>query len=54
MTFLAILSGSIGLFAASMAPFLLLVDADHLVPRPVRSLPLSAAALLLIVGGPRV
>lgn len=56
----ACISLAIGIFAASLIPFFLLVDADHLLPRAVRELPsatretarqaaLSAAALLLIL-----
>ncbi|MFD5058215.1 hypothetical protein [Streptomyces sp. NPDC058394] len=51
MSTLAILSGSIGLFAASLVPFLLLVDADHLTPACLRRLPLTEAAVLLLLGG---
>jgi len=50
----------VALFAAGLVPWLLLVDADHLLPRRVRELPttarvaagraaLTAAALLLVL-----
>lgn len=51
MTVLAFVCGSVALYAASMVPFLLLVDADHLTPACLRRLPVTAAAVLLILGG---
>lgn len=45
-TFLAV-----GAYAASLVPFLLMVEADHLTPAWLRRLPLTLAALLLILGG---
>jgi hypothetical protein len=55
---------AVGLFAGSLIPFFLLVDAEHLMPRVVREAPaqaraaaeraaLSAAALLLILTAPK-
>ncbi|MFE2967496.1 hypothetical protein ACFXKC_28260 [Streptomyces sp. NPDC059340] len=55
---------AIGLFAGSLIPFFLLVEAEHLTPGWVRELPakaremrrdaaLSAAALLLILTAPK-
>lgn len=60
----ACVSLAIGLFAGSLVPFFLLVDAEHLLPRAVRESPavaraaaeraaLSAAALLLILTAPK-
>lgn len=57
---IACVSASIALFSASLIPWLLLVEAEHLLPRVVRELPaaardtarsaaLSGAALLLIL-----
>lgn len=54
---------AVALFSASLVPFLLLVDADHLAPRWVREAPaaarsaareaaLSAAVLLLLLSTP--
>ena len=37
---------SIALFAGSLVPFFLLVDADHLLPRAVRELPAAACPLV--------
>ncbi|MGW1463886.1 hypothetical protein ACWCPT_05960 [Streptomyces sp. NPDC002308] len=51
MTVLAWVFFSIGLYAASLVPFLLLVDADHLTPRALRHLPLTGAAILMLLGG---
>ena len=58
MTVLAYICGATALYAASLIPFLLLVDAEHLTPACVRripahlhALPLTVAALLLILGG---
>lgn len=44
---------AVGIYAASVAPFLLLAGVDHLTPACVRRLPLTAAAALLILGGRR-
>lgn len=55
---------AIGLFAGSLVPFFLLINAEHLLPRPVRELPararemqrqaaLTSAALLLILTAPK-
>ena len=60
----ACVSLAIGLFSASLIPFFLLINAEHLVPRVVRESPaaaraaaeraaLSAAALLLILTAPK-
>lgn len=57
MTVLAFVCGSVALYAASLVPFLLLVDADmpeHVLPHWVRTLPLTTAALLMLLGGTRV
>lgn len=54
---------AVALFAAGLVPWLLLVDAEHLLPRVVREAPavcraaaesagLSAAALLLLLTAP--
>jgi hypothetical protein len=54
---------AVSLFAGSLVPFLLLVDADHLTPRWLRNAPaasgraireaaLTAAALLLLLTAP--
>jgi hypothetical protein len=54
---------AVSLFAGSLVPFLLLVDADHLTPRWLRGVPamarrsareaaLTAAALLLLLSAP--
>ncbi|MET7436601.1 hypothetical protein ACFYQQ_00935 [Streptomyces sp. NPDC005496] len=54
---------AVGLFGASLVPFFLLVNAEHLLPRAVRQAPaagrafaeraaLTAAALLLILTAP--
>lgn len=58
MTVLAYACGATALYAASLIPFLLLVDADHLTPAWVRHLPttlrhaaLTTAALYLICLG---
>ncbi|MER6235900.1 hypothetical protein ABT185_07465 [Streptomyces clavifer] len=62
MTVLAWACLAVGIYAASLIPFLLLVDADHLTPRCVRTsahhtatavrhLPLTGAALLMLLGG---
>lgn len=44
------------IYAVSLVPFLLLVNADHLTPAWLRGwwarLPLTLAVLLLILGGP--
>jgi len=42
----ACVSLAVGLFGASLVPFFLLVDAEHLVPRAVRELPAAAWALV--------
>lgn len=39
---IACVSASIALFSASLIPWLLLVEAEHLVPRRVRELPATA------------
>jgi hypothetical protein len=55
---------AVALFAGSLVPWLLLVNAEHLLPRAVRELPakatemrrdaaLSGAALLLILTAPK-
>ena len=54
MTVLAMVCLATAIYAASMVPFLLLVDADHLTPACLRRLPLTAAALLLLLGGTNV
>lgn len=54
MTILAWACLAASLYAASLVPFLLLVDADHLTPRALRELPLTTAAFLLLLGGTRV
>lgn len=62
MTVLAWVCLATSIYAASLVPFLLLVDADHLTPRRVRTsarhtahtlrhLPLTGAALLMLLGG---
>ncbi|WP_406338211.1 hypothetical protein OG987_13190 [Streptomyces sp. NBC_01620] len=51
MNVLAVLCLAIAVYAASLVPFLLLVDADRLTPACLRRLPLTAAALLLLLGG---
>lgn len=54
---------AVSLFAASLIPFFLLVEVEHLVPRCVRDLPgtasemsrdaaVTAAALLLLLSAP--
>lgn len=53
MSVAAVVCLAVALYAASMVPFLLLVGADHLTPAFVRRLPLTAAAVLLILGGRR-
>lgn len=64
MTVLAFICLATSIYAASLIPFLLLVDADHFVPRcartsarhtahAVRHLPLTGAALLMLLGGTR-
>lgn len=47
---------AVGIYAASLVPFLALVDADlrlPRLPRTVRALPLTLAALLMLLGGTR-
>lgn len=51
MTVAAMVCLAISIYAASVVPFLLLADADHLTPRVVRRLPLTVAALCLIAFG---
>lgn len=54
MTVLRFVCGSVALYAASLVPFLALVDADmpeHVLPAPVRRLPLTLAALLMLALG---
>lgn len=56
-TVLAYFCGSVGVFALSLVPFLALVDADLpqlRLPRTVRALPLTLAALAMLLGGTRV
>jgi hypothetical protein len=47
---------AVGIYAASLVPFLLLVDADHLTPAWLRAagarLALTLAALLMLLGDP--
>lgn len=43
---------AVGLYGAACVPYFLLVDADHLTPEWARRLPLTAAALLMLLGGP--
>lgn len=54
---------AVGIYSASLVPFFLLVEVEHLTPRCVRELPavvrpllrdaaVSATALLLILSGP--
>lgn len=46
---------AVGIYATSLVPFLALVDADppeHWLPAPVRHLPLTLAALLMLLTGP--
>lgn len=48
---------AVGIYAASLVPFLALVDADMpqlRLPRTVRALPLTLAALAMLLGGTRV
>lgn len=40
---------AVGLFAGSLIPFFLLVEAEHLTPRCVRQLPVTTAALLMLL-----
>ncbi|WP_327246587.1 hypothetical protein [Streptomyces sp. NBC_01320] len=49
MNVLAVVCLAIAVYAASLVPFLLLVDADRLTPACLRRLPLTAAALLLLL-----
>ncbi|WP_405391110.1 hypothetical protein OG596_26585 [Streptomyces sp. NBC_01102] len=49
----ALLCLAVSVFAALSIPVLLLADADHLIPRTVRALPLTVAALLMLLGGNR-
>ncbi|SCK20445.1 hypothetical protein YUYDRAFT_02133 [Streptomyces sp. ScaeMP-e48] len=49
----AIVSLAIAVFATAAAPVLLLAPAVHLTPAWLRALPLTAAALLMILGGIR-
>ena len=62
MTVLAWVCLATSIYAASLVPFLLLIDADHFTPAwlratpaattaTLRTVPLTAAALLLIRGG---
>jgi hypothetical protein len=51
MSVAAMVCLAVALYAASMFPFLLLANVDHLTPRVVRRLPLTVAALLLIAFG---
>ncbi|ROQ69214.1 hypothetical protein EDD93_3711 [Streptomyces sp. 840.1] len=54
MTVLRFACGSVALYAASLVPFLALVDADmpeHVLPAWVRTLPLTTAALLMLTLG---
>ena len=58
MTVLAVVCLATSIYAASLVPFLLLVNAEHLTPAWLRripahlhALPLTVAALLLILGG---
>ncbi|MGW6481267.1 hypothetical protein ACWGDS_25800 [Streptomyces sp. NPDC055059] len=44
MTVPAAICLSVSAYAASLVPFLLLVDAEHLTPRVVREAPASARA----------
>ncbi|MGW2937626.1 hypothetical protein ACWDA7_38775 [Streptomyces sp. NPDC001156] len=36
---------AVSLYAASLVPFFLLIEAEHLAPRPVRELPATARAV---------
>jgi uncharacterized integral membrane protein len=48
---------AVGIYAASLVPFLALVDADLpqlRLPHWVRALPLTLAALAMLLGGTRV
>lgn len=48
----ACVSLAICLFAGSLVPFFLLVEAEHLTPRWLRNAPLTAAAVLLVLTAP--
>ncbi|WP_328902330.1 hypothetical protein OHR86_22585 [Streptomyces sp. NBC_00441] len=55
MTALGMTCLAVAIYAASLVPFLALVDADLpqlRLPRTVRALPLTLAALLMLLGGP--
>ncbi|MEU1448719.1 hypothetical protein [Streptomyces mirabilis] len=40
---------AVGLFSTSLIPFFLLVNAEHLTPRFVRDLPVTVAALCMLL-----
>jgi hypothetical protein len=40
---------AVGVFSASLVPFFLLVNSDHLTPKCLRQAPLTAAALLMLL-----